>query len=61
MATQDFVHPDYKTATDALKQPDAVLATVIDQVGDCTLDKTWKPYCTIATWYLWRSLERLPN
>ncbi len=37
MATQDFVHFDYKTATDALKQADAVLATVIDQVGDCTL------------------------
>ncbi|MBD2102529.1 DNA-3-methyladenine glycosylase [Leptolyngbya sp. FACHB-261] len=37
MATQGFVHLDYKTATDALKQADAVLATVIDQIGDCTL------------------------
>lgn len=37
MATQGFVHLDYKTATDALKQADAVLATVIDKIGDCTL------------------------
>lgn len=37
METQGFVHLDYKTATDALKQADAVLATVIDQIGDCTL------------------------
>lgn len=37
MTDQDFVHSDYKTAIDVLKQADATLATVIDQVGDCTL------------------------
>ncbi|MBD1995948.1 hypothetical protein H6G00_04870 [Leptolyngbya sp. FACHB-541] len=37
MATQGFAYLDYTTATDALKQADAVLATVIDQIGDCTL------------------------
>lgn len=42
MATQGFVHLDYKTATDALKQADAVLATVIDQIGDCTLRQEQK-------------------
>jgi DNA-3-methyladenine glycosylase II len=24
-----------------------------------TLAAAWKPYCTVASWYLWRSLE--PN
>jgi len=24
------------------------------------LGQMWKPYCTIASWYLWRSLEPLP-
>jgi DNA-3-methyladenine glycosylase II len=23
--------------------------------------KKWKPYCSIASWYLWRSLEPLPQ
>ena len=24
------------------------------------LNKKWSPYCTIATWYLWRSLDPIP-
>jgi DNA-3-methyladenine glycosylase II len=24
-----------------------------------TIARCWKPYCTVASWYLWRSLE--PN
>lgn len=37
MAIQSLVRLDYDTATNALKQADAVLATVIDRVGDCSL------------------------
>lgn len=22
--------------------------------------KKWKPYCTVATWYLWRSMDKEP-
>jgi len=25
------------------------------------LGKNWQPYCTLASWYLWRSLELKPN
>jgi DNA-3-methyladenine glycosylase II len=21
---------------------------------------SWEPYCTVATWYIWRSLDPLP-
>jgi len=24
------------------------------------LSKIWEPYCTVATWYLWRSLDPVP-
>jgi len=24
------------------------------------LSKLWQPYCTVATWYLWRSLDPVP-
>lgn len=24
------------------------------------LSKRWEPYCTVATWYLWRSLDPVP-
>jgi DNA-3-methyladenine glycosylase II len=37
MATQSVVHLNYAAATTALKQADSVLATVIDQVGSCSL------------------------
>jgi DNA-3-methyladenine glycosylase II len=23
--------------------------------------KTWHPFCTVASWYLWRSLELRPS
>ena len=22
--------------------------------------EAWKPWCTVATWYIWRSLDPLP-
>jgi len=25
------------------------------------LAKRWRPYCTVASWYLWRSLETDAN
>jgi DNA-3-methyladenine glycosylase II len=37
MAIQSLVHLDYDTATTVLKQADLILATIIDQVGDCSL------------------------
>ncbi|MBD2259487.1 DNA-3-methyladenine glycosylase [Pseudanabaena sp. FACHB-2040] len=37
IAEQGFTHPDYKTAIEVLRQADAVLAAIVDQVGDCTL------------------------
>lgn len=37
MATQSLVRLDYDTARTVLKQVDTVLATVIDQVGGCSL------------------------
>lgn len=24
----------------------------------CKIAQSWKPYCTIATWYMWKSLEK---
>lgn len=24
----------------------------------CNIAQPWKPYCTIATWYMWKSLEK---
>jgi DNA-3-methyladenine glycosylase II len=24
----------------------------------CSIAEPWKPYCSIATWYMWKSLEK---
>lgn len=26
-----------------------------------TLGQPWRPYCTVASWYLWRSLDSIPG
>jgi DNA-3-methyladenine glycosylase II len=36
------------------------LETLPDKKTVETLGQRWKPYCSIASWYLWRSLEKTP-
>tara|TARA_R110002073_G_scaffold332910_2_gene519658 strand:+ start:1189 stop:1749 length:561 start_codon:yes stop_codon:yes gene_type:complete len=32
----------------------------VDKLAMRALAKTWQPWCSVATWYLWRSLDPLP-
>ena len=47
-------------APDLLRKPVNTLAIVPKSARITTLGRLWSPWRSVATWYLWRSLDPVP-
>jgi DNA-3-methyladenine glycosylase II len=57
-----LMHPNVLPLDDiglqrAMSEQYGIIAKPFDKVHAQEIAKNWSPYCTIATWYLWRSID----
>ena len=54
-----FRHGGFEIPTE--QKPDIIRAfNVLRQYDESEVAAAWAPYCSVATWYIWRSLDPLP-